>query len=104
MKLNNDIVIEKAKRLGFHLVGFAKAEILIEEAAHLEVWLERGYHGKMKYMVRNSDKRKDIRKVFREAKSVISLALNYYTPDQHIPNKDDAKISRYAWGKDYHHI
>src|SRR5512135_3929535 len=104
MKLSNEIVIEKAKGLGFELAGFAKAETLNAEAAHLEEWIKRGYHGQMKYMERNSDKRKDIKKVFPEVKSVISLAMNYYTPDKHNPEKDEGKISRYAWGKDYHLI
>ena len=136
MKITNEIVEEKAKALGFDLVGFAKAEILDEEAAHLEEWLGRGFQSGMKYMERNSEKRKDIRNVFPEAKSVISLVLNYYTPDQYNPkvSKDGnpnetnlsedkinssirevsrsfdqsviptGKISRYAWGKDYHLI
>lgn len=104
MKLSNEDVIKKARELGFDLVGFAEAGILNEEAAHLEQWIERGYHGKMKYMEKNSDKRKDIRKVFPEAKSVISLAMNYYTPDSHSFEKEEGKISRYAWGKDYHLI
>ncbi len=104
MKLSNEIVIEKAKGLGFELAGFAKADILNEEVVHLEEWLSKGYQAGMKYMNRNIDKRKDIRKVFPESKSVISLALNYYTPDQHIPEEDEGKISRYAWGKDYHLI
>ncbi len=56
----------------------------------------------MQYMERNADKRMDIRLVFGEAKSIISLALNYYTPDKHSQAADAGKISRYAWGKDYH--
>jgi epoxyqueuosine reductase len=103
MKLNNEIVIEKAKALGFDLVGFAKAEILNEEADHLEEWLERGFQADMTYMERNFDKRKDISKVFSEAKSIISLGFNYYTPHHH-SNTEEGKISRYAWGKDYHLI
>ena len=68
MKITNEIVLEKAKALGFDLVGFAKAEVLAEETAHLEEWLGRGYQSGMKYMERNIDKRKDIRNVFPEAK------------------------------------
>ncbi len=125
MKITNEIVEDKAKKLGFDLVGFAKAEILEEESFRLEEWLNKNYQGGMKYMERNIDKRKDIRKVFPEAKSVISLALNYYTPYQHlIREREDipaisryntgmragsselqsGKLSRYAWGKDYHLI
>jgi len=102
MKITNEVVEEKAKRLGFDLVGFAGAEVLEDEAIHLKEWLEKGYQAGMKYMERNSDKRMDIRLVLGEAKSVISLALNYYTPDKHSETEDEGKISRYAWGKDYH--
>ncbi len=122
MKITNDIVEEKAKALGFDLVGFAKAEILDEEASRLDEWLKRGRQAGMKYMEKNSDKRRDIHKVFPEAKCVISLALNYFTPARHcgdegkdkpsgtasLPlnksNTPAGKISRYAWGKDYHLI
>ena len=104
MKITNEIVIRNAKELGFDLVGFAKSDILNEEAGHLQEWLKKGFQGGMSYMERNQDKRKDIRKVFPDAKSVISLGLNYYSPDQHSDNKNEGKISRYAWGKDYHLI
>ncbi len=83
MKVTNEIVEEKAKALGFDLVGFAGAETLDEEASHLEEWLGNGFQAGMKYMERNVDKRKDVRQIFPDAKSVISLALNYYTPAQH---------------------
>jgi epoxyqueuosine reductase len=104
MKITNEIVIEKAKRLGFELVGFAKAEELTEETANLEKWLELKYQGNMEYMERNFDKRKNISKIFVGAKSVISLGMNYYTGEQYSNQKDKGKISRYAWGKDYHLI
>ena len=104
MKITNEIVTERAKSLGFDLVGFAKAEILNEEADHLREWLDKGFQAGMKYMERNSDKRKDIKLVFPGAESVISLGLNYYTPDRHFENEEEGKISRYAWGKDYHII
>jgi epoxyqueuosine reductase len=61
MKLTNDIVAEKAKSIGFDLVGFAKADKLVEESKRLEEWLKQGYQGDMKYMERNIDKRKDLR-------------------------------------------
>jgi len=102
MKLTNEIVEETARRLGFDLVGFAKAQSLNEETDHLEEWLNRGYQAGMEYMERNIEKRKDIRLIFPEAKSVISLGLNYYTPVQHLQKEGVGKISRYAWGKDYH--
>lgn len=102
MKITNEIVEERAKRLGFDLVGFAKAEILNNETDNLKKWLDKGYHAGMKYMGRNFDKRKDIRLVFPKAESVISLGLNYYKPDRHSKSEGKGKISRYAWGKDYH--
>ena len=104
MQISNEIVIQKAKSLGFDLVGFAKADKLENESANLEEWLKRGFQAGMKYMERNSDKRKDISLVFPEAECVISLGLNYYTPHSHSEKKNTGKISRYAWGKDYHII
>lgn len=104
VKLTNDIVIEKAKSLGFDLVGFAKAEILKEEIRNLNKWLSSGYQAGMKYMERNLDKRVDVKNILPDAKSVISLATNYYTNENYSNKKDHGKVSRYAWGKDYHLI
>ncbi len=102
MKLNNELVEELALRIGFDLVGFAKADMLNAESAQLQEWLSKGFQAGMTYMERNTDKRKDVREVFPDAKSVISLALNYYTPGRHSNSEDEGKISRYAWGRDYH--
>lgn len=109
MKLDNKIVTEKANAIGFELVGFARAEVLNEEAGHLEEWLNNGYHGNMKYMERNRKKRFDVRYIFPDAKSIISLGLNYYTANPYSQNSGNGKtclpagkVSRYAWGKDYH--
>lgn len=102
MKLTNDIVIEKAKSIGFDLVGFAKAEELVEETERLKEWIKQGYQGDMKYMERNIDKRNDISLILEDAKSVISLAVNYYTDHQYTKDDNIGKVSRYAWGKDYH--
>jgi epoxyqueuosine reductase len=104
LALTNQIVIEKAKELGFDLVGFAKAEPLIDEANHLQQWLNLGYQATMDYMNRNLDKRKDVKSILPEAKSIISLAMNYYTDHKHSNQKDYGKVSKYAWGKDYHLI
>jgi len=103
-KLTNEIVIEKAKQVGFDLVGFAKADLLVEETNKLESWLEKGYQASMNYMVKNLHKRKDVKEILPNSKSVISLALNYYTPEKHSNENDKSKVSRYAWGKDYHLI
>lgn len=99
-----DSVTEFAKRTaldeGFDLVGIAEAKPLDDESLRLKEWLNRGYHGTMDWMERNFDKRTDPRKVLAGAKSVISLGKNYYAPVKHLDGS--AKISRYAWGDDYH--
>jgi epoxyqueuosine reductase len=100
--ITNDDVIRISKEHGFDLIGFAKAEPLMKEYEHYMNWLEEGYHGDMQYMEKNQAKRKDVRKILEGAKSVISLGLNYYTPQSYSGNKSNGKISRYAWGKDYH--
>ena len=104
MKLTNELVIQKAIAAGFDLVGFAKAEGLIVEVKKLEVWLRSDYHAGMEYMVRNREKRKDVSKILSSAKSVISLAVNYFTDEHHSQHDSNGKISRYAWSKDYHLI
>ncbi|MEG8947636.1 tRNA epoxyqueuosine(34) reductase QueG [Rosettibacter firmus] len=103
-RLTNEIVIAKAKELGFDMIGFAKVEQLNKETERLKQWLENGYHASMDYMKKNIEKRFDVRNILPEAKSVISLAINYYKKDQHINKNGFGKISRYAWGKDYHLI
>jgi epoxyqueuosine reductase len=102
--LTNEIVIQKAKAIGFDLVGFAKAGVLKKESKFLEDWLSKNYQAGMDYMQRNLDKRKDVKNIVRNAKSVISLGMNYYAPYSYSNKKDAGKISRYAWGKDYHLI
>lgn len=104
MKITNQIVIEKARQLGFELVGFAKAEELIEEAAKLEEWLSLGYQAGMKYIEKNIEKRKDVTKILSDAKSVISLGMIYYSDENYSNENNKGKVSRYAWGKDYHLI
>lgn len=102
--LTNKLVEEKAKAVGFDLVGFAKAEILEKEFDNLTEWLEKKYNAGMDYMKKNQQKRKNVSEILPAAKSVISLALNYYTDETHSHNTVNGKISRYAWGKDYHLI
>lgn len=93
---------EKALELGFSKVGVARAEKLEAEGARLGEWLARGYHGTMEWMARSPEKRADVRQILPNAKSVVSLALNYFTPTQHTESPGIGKISRYAWGDDYH--
>ncbi len=102
MKLTNEIVINKAKDIGFDLVGFARAGKLENETEKLKLWLMRKYQAGMEYMERNTGKREDVRIILPDAKSVISLAVNYYTPEKHPDKNGFGKISRYAWGTDYH--
>ncbi|MBT8380322.1 MAG: tRNA epoxyqueuosine(34) reductase QueG [Ignavibacteria bacterium] len=104
MKLTNEIVIQKAKQIGFHLIGFTKAEILEKESEKLAQWLNKKYQAEMDYMERNLVKKKDVKKILPEAKSIISLGINYYTQHEYSNDKKHGKISRYAWGKDYHLI
>ena len=94
----------KALELGFTRVGFAPIESLDEESSHLQEWLNRGYHGTMQWIARNMDKRTDPAKIVPGAKSVIAVAMNYYTETPHSSMPGVGKISRYAWGDDYHDI
>lgn len=96
------LITSKAKELGFFAVGCAKYEVLENEAKYLQEWLSSGYAADMEWINRGYEKRRDVRQIMPEAKSVISLAYNYYTPFEH--NDSNPKISRYAWGKDYHKV
>ncbi len=104
MKLTNEIITRKARQIGFDLVGFAKADLLKNESKNLKEWLDENYQAGMDYLEKNFEKRKDVKQILSDAKSVISLGLNYYTPDQYSNDTRKGKISRYAWGKDYHLI
>jgi epoxyqueuosine reductase len=99
----SNLIKGEAKRLGFMFCGIAKADFLEEEAPRLESWLNQGNHGEMQYMENHFDKRLDPRLLVDGAKSVISLALNYYT-DQQQADPLAPKISRYAYGMDYHEV
>ena len=94
------IVKSTAKQLGFDYCGISKAEFLSEEAPRLEKWLKEGRHGEMSYMENYFDKRLDPTLLVEGAKSVVSLLYNYY-PEQK-QTTDAPKLSKYAFGKDYH--
>ena len=96
------LVKNEAKRLGFLSCGISKAEFLEEEAPRLENWLNQNMHGEMRYMENYFDKRLDPTKLVPGSKSVISLLLNYYPSE--IQNSDSYKISKYAYGRDYHFV
>jgi len=99
---NSELIKQEAKRLGFLSCGISKADFLAEEAPRLEKWLTNTMHGEMQYMENHFDKRLDPRKLVDGAKSVISLLLNYY-PEQ-TQDIDTYKISKYAYGQDYHGV
>ena len=90
----------KALQLGFNDCGISKAGLLAEESAHYTEWLNNGYHAGLSYMSRNSEKRFDPRKLVDDAKSVISVILNYFPAE--IQNPDAPVLSKYAYGADYH--
>lgn len=95
---------DEAGRLGFDACGISKAERLDEEARRLEQWLAEDRHASMAYMARNFDKRVDPRRLVEGAQSVVSVLHNYYQPVAHPDDDAVGKISRYAWGDDYHDV
>ena len=100
---HTNLIKTEAKRLGFLSCGISKAEFLENEAPRLEKWLNKNMHGEMQYMENHFDKRLDPTKLVEGSKSVISLLLNYY-PAQEQKDKTAPKISKYAYGKDYHFV
>ena len=96
-------VKEKASELGFSFCGISKARFLDEEAPRLEKWLKEERHGKMAYMENYFDKRLDPRLLVDGAKSVISLIVNYF-PGSAFNYTSPNKVSKYAWGEDYHTV
>ncbi len=99
----SNLIKSEAKRLGFLSCGISKAEFLEDEAPRLETWLNNRMHGEMRYMENHFDKRLDPTKLVEGSKSVISLLLNYY-PSAEQNDKTAPKISKYAYGNDYHHV
>ncbi len=96
------LIKDKAKDLGFMACGISRAGFLAQEAPRLEAWLRSGMHGQMQYMENHFDKRLDPRLLVDGAKSVISVLLNYYPPQRQTP--ETYKISKYAYGEDYHFV
>jgi len=94
---------QEAYRLGFDFVGVAEAAFMEEEARHLEEWLNRGFHGQMHYMEHHFDKRVDPRKLVPGAKTVVTLLYNYHTEKEQA-DPEAPKISKYAYGQDYHQV
>ena len=99
-----DRIKAQALALGFTKVGVAEATHLDDEGTRLREWLARGYHGTMAWMSRAVERRVDPSTLLPGARSVVAVALNYYTDQVHPPAPGQGKISRYAWGDDYHDI
>ena len=97
-----ELIKNEAKRLGFISCGISRAEFLEDEAPRLEKWLKMKMNGEMKYMENYFEKRLDPTKLVDDAKSIISLSYNYFPED--LQNKEAPKISKYAYGMDYHYV
>ncbi len=99
---HTQLIKAEAKRLGFLSCGISQANFLEEEAPRLEKWLNKNMNGEMSYMANYFDKRLDPRLLVDDAKSVISVLLNYFPEEQQ--GADSYKLSKYAYGHDYHHV
>jgi epoxyqueuosine reductase len=98
------LIKQRATDDGFQKVGIVEARPLDVESANLNEWLRRGYHANMRWLERSPSTRVDPRTIFPAARSIVVVAINYYTPAQHEDNPDTGKVSRYAWGDDYHQV
>lgn len=100
---NHTTIVKKlASELGFDFCGIAKAKRLEEDERKLVNWLNKGFHGQMNYMENYFDLRVDPTRLVPGAQSVITLLINYYPVEQQ--DKTVPKISKYAYGKDYHTV
>jgi len=95
------LIKEESTRIGFSECGFAQADYLIKQKSIFSEWIVRQYHSQMKYMENHIDKRLDPRLLFEGAKSIVVCSINYYT-NIDIETDSNYKISKYAYGKDYH--
>ena len=102
-KKYSEIIKQKAEKYGFQGCGISKAGFLEEEATAFERWLKAGFNGEMGYMENYFDKRLDPTLLVEGAKSVISLSYNYY-PEYKLNTENNFKISKYAYGEDYHEV
>ena len=99
----SSLIKNEAKRLGFEYIGISEADFLDSEASSLESFLKNGYQGEMNYLENHFDKRLDPRLLVPGAKSVVSLLYNYYPTIQQ-KHGDAPKISKFAYGQDYHDV
>jgi epoxyqueuosine reductase len=98
------LIKKAAIETGFQKVGIAAAAPLAEEGTRLIEWLALGCQGEMRWMERDPEMRSDPDRLFEGARSVVSVALNYYTLHEHDQDPGTGKVSRYAWGDDYHDV
>jgi epoxyqueuosine reductase len=101
---NAQLIKELAAQLGFSFCGISKAQFLEEEAPRLESWLKQGMHGEMNYMSNHFDMRLDPRLLVPGAKSVVSFLFNYFPNPSYTVAPGALKVSKYAWGEDYHFV
>lgn len=95
---------ERAIAIGFDKIGIVPAQILTAEAARFDEWLAKDFHAEMRWLEREPEKRVNPALIFPAAKSVLVVALNYYTAHEHEESVEKGKVSRYAWGDDYHDV
>lgn len=102
--MHSDRIKQAAQNIGFHKVGIVSLDAIPDDTAvnHLQNWLALGYHADMDWM--KNPKRQDIKLCLPDARSLISVALNYYSPHKHVNDPQIGKISRYGWGRDYHKV
>ena len=100
--ITSDLIKEKAIELGFHKVGIAKATKTKQEQERLDEWLDQKKHADMEWIENRKSERGNIFNYFSEAKTVISLGMNYYVGKDQSDLISDFKFSNYAWGDDYH--
>ena len=104
MKISSESIKKKAEELGFQKVGVARAVATPKESKDLKIWLSKGRHATMEWMEKRKDERGDIHTYFPNARSVISVGLNYNVGINQDNINSDLKFSNYAWGDDYHDI
>lgn len=104
MAFQTENIRKFALGIGFDLVGFTPADPLPQHEQALRAWLSAGYAGEMAYMARDPSRRANPKQTLPEAKTIICLALNYYPGDHPEKRLPAGRVSRYAWGRDYHQI
>ena len=104
MIINSEDIKKKAMDLGFQKVGIAKASQTKREEEQLNKWLNNNKHATMEWIEKRKSERGNIFNYFSEAKSVISLGMNYYVGKDQSDLGSNFKFSNYAWGDDYHSI